>query len=174
MSATKLTMDALADYQQAGAYKAQARATAQTGDVQARLMERDAVANDAIAMQNNRMQRRNAQSELAAVRSDNAVSNLISDGTGLEREMDMASRLEREINIRTDDALRQSSNMRNQAAYTRWDADLQASVLKRKAYGSKMSAIGNLVSASVELGKGAWDKWGVEGADTETTTKKGT
>lgn len=149
---------AYGDYQQAGALKAQAKMTSQAGDAQAKLMERDAAANDAVALQNDRMQRRNARSELAAVRADNAVSNLMSDGTGLERETDMATRLEREINVQTDDALRRSSNMRAQAAYTRWDSDLTASSLRRQAHGSNISALGNLAGSLITLGGGMYDQ----------------
>ncbi len=156
---TKPIMKAAGNYQQANAYKAQAKATAQAGEAQARLMERDAAANDAIALQNNRMQQRNAQSEVSTVRADNADSNLISDGTGLNREIDMASRLQHEINIQTNDALRQSSNLRNQAAFTRWDANQQASNLKRSAHGYNVSAIGNLALATAKIGNWALDEW---------------
>lgn len=163
-SAVTSAFKAYGDYHQAGALKAQARATSQAGEAQAKLMERDAAANDAVALQNDRMQRRNARSELATVRTDNAVSNLAADGTGLEREMDMATRLEREINVQTDDALRRSSNMRAQAAYTRWDSDMMASSLRRQAHGSNVSALGNLASAVIALGGGAWDEWKANGA----------
>lgn len=163
-SAVTSAFRAYGDYQQAGALKAQAKVTSQAGDAQAKLLERDAAANDAVALQNDRMQRRNARSELAAVRADNAVSNLVADGTGLEREIDMATRLEREINVQTDDALRRSSNMRTQAAYTRWDSDMMASSLRRQAHGSNISALGNLASSLITLGGGAWDKWKTDGA----------
>ncbi len=163
MAATNFVVGAVDHYQRARSYQAEASATKQAGEAQARFMERDAAVNDAIALQNNRMMRRNAQSEQAAVRADNAVANLVADGTGLNREMDMAARLEHEINIQTDDALRQSSNMRNQAALTRWNTDVQAINLKRKASGSNMSALGNLAGAAAALGAGAWDyNWGAE------------
>ncbi len=171
---TKPITDAAGNLQQAYAYKAQAKATAQAGDAQARFMERDAAANDAVAMQNNRMMQRNSRSELSTVRTDNADSNLVSDGTGLSREIDMASRLQHEIDIQTNDALRQSSNMRTQAAYTRWDANQQASNLKRLAHGSNMSAIGNLALATAKIGFWADDEWGLfkDTGTSKTAAKK--
>lgn len=162
--ATNYIIKAANEFQQSQAFKAQAQATGMVGEAQARLMENQASLNDAIAMDNDRMRRRNARNELSAVRVDNAASNLMSDGTGLSREIDMATRLEREINTQTDAALRQGHNLRSQAAYTRWDAGIQAQNLRRQAHGNKMSALGNLVGAVATIGVGAYSQ--------STSTKK--
>lgn len=153
-TAAQMVIQAANDYQQSRAYKAQAHATGLAGEAQARILESQAARGKVIAMENDRMQRRNARSELSAVRADNAASNLLSDGTGFTRELDMATRLEHEINSQTDAALRQSSDLSNQAAYTRWDAGVQAQNLRRKARGSNLSALGNLVGSMAQIGFG--------------------
>lgn len=163
-TAITLLLQAANQYQQSQAYKAQANATAQTGEAQARLLEKQAAQNNAIAMENDRMKRRNARNELSAVRLDNAASNLLSDGTALSREIDMATRLEHEINVQTDAALRQGSDLRNQASYTRWDADIQSHNLRRKARSSNVSALGSLIGSFASIGAGLYQASGTASA----------
>lgn len=155
--ATTYLLKAASDYQQAQAYKAQANATGKAGEAQAQIMQQQAALSDAVAMDNDHMRRRNARNELSAVRVDNAASNLLSDGTGLSREIDMATRLEHEINSQTDAALRQGHDLRTQAAYTRWDAGVQAQNLRRQAHGSKVSAVGNLAGTAAMFGVAAYE-----------------
>lgn len=145
LAAASSAVNAVGSYAQGRAYKAQSNATLQATETQAKLQEQEADANKKRALTNSRMMHRNANSEMASVVADNAASNLVNDGTALQRSLDTAGRLEREINIQTDQLLERSDQLRKQAALTRWNGQLQAISLKTAAKGAYIGAVGSLL-----------------------------
>lgn len=145
LAAASSAANAVGSYAQGRAYKAQSKATYQAAETQAKLQEQEADANKNRALSNSRMMHRNANTEMASVLADNAASNLINDGTALQRSLDTAGRLEREINVQTDQLLERSDQLRKQAALTRWNGQLQASSLKTAAKGAYIGAVGSLL-----------------------------
>lgn len=113
----------------------------------------DAMVNT--AMENHRREQRNAQMQTAHARADAGANNLLREGSTLNRETDLATRLEDEITARSRAALQEAENVRLQGAMEAWDTRLQAKAAKRRAWAS-------LLGAGVGAA-GAFASWGGSG-----------
>ena len=131
---------------QAKAEYDQGRALKQAADLQLHLNERRARDITATALDNRRRGQRNARAELALARADGARSNLASDGSALTRETDLATRLEDDINNRTNAALQEVNTLRSQSALDNWDLRNQARQSRIRSLGSGLAAAGSLFS----------------------------
>ncbi len=96
------------------------------------------------AMENNRREQRNAQAQLASARVDAAASNIVSSGTAAVRERDLATRLEDDINNRTNAALQEANSTRTQGAYDAFDLRSQSSQARLRGKGAWLGAAGGL------------------------------
>lgn len=120
----------------------------------------DAMVNT--AMENHRREQRNAQMVTAQARADAGTANLLREGSTLQRETDLATRLEDEITARSRAALQDAEAVRLQGAMEAWDTRLQAKAAKRRALGSLLGAGVGAVSAVGSL-------WGSSAAPAEQT-----
>lgn len=98
-----------------------------------------------IALENQRRSQKNARMRMAAVKADAAASNLLSSGTTLQREVDMATRLEDEINNATAGALAEANNIRTQGALTSWNTRMQASAAKNRSLAAGIGGVGSVL-----------------------------
>lgn len=141
-------VEATQQHEQSKAYRRAAAATEQEAN-------RRAAAITDTAMENQRRSQRNAQMQLAAARADAGASNLLREGTALLRERDLATRLEDEINNRTDAALQEADTTRRQGALDAWNLRVQARNAHNSMLGTALSAAGGLTNDL--FGKqGAW------------------
>lgn len=131
---------------QAKAEYDQGRALKQAADLQQRLNEQRAQAMTDTALDNRRRGQRNAQMELARARGDAARSNLAADGSTLTRETDLATRLEDDINNRTNAALQEVNTLRSQSALDNWDLRNQARQSRIRSLGTALNASSSLFS----------------------------
>lgn len=131
---------------QAKAEYDQGRALKQAADLQQRLNEQRAQAMTDTALDNRRRGQRNAQMELARARGDAARSNLAADGSTLTRETDLATRLEDDINNRTNAALQEVNTLRSQSALDTWDLRNQARQSGIRSLGTALNASSSLFS----------------------------
>ncbi len=96
------------------------------------------------AMENQRRELRNANMQLASARADAAASNLTSAGSVIVREMDLATRLEDDINNRTNAALHEANTIRTQGEYEARDLEMQSSQARLRSKGAWLGAAGGL------------------------------
>ena len=96
------------------------------------------------AMENQRREQRNAQMQVASARVDAAASNLASAGTASVRETDLATRLEDDINNRTNAALHEANTLRTQGEYDARDLEMQSSQARMRGKGAWLGAAGGL------------------------------
>lgn len=130
-------MDASAERKQAREFNAAA-------EERRRLAENQAGAITRTAMENNRREQRNAQSAMASARADAAASGLSGSGTAAVRDLDLATRLEDDINNRTNAALQEANTARSQGAYDANDLRMQASQARLRSKGAWLGAAGGL------------------------------
>ena len=131
---------------QAKAEYDQGKALKSAADLQQRLNEQRAQAMADTALDNQRRSQRNAHLEIARARGDAARSNLAADGSTLTRETDLASRLEDDINNRTNAALQEVNTLRSQSALDNWDLRNQARQSRIRSLGSAIGAAGSIFS----------------------------
>ena len=129
---------------EASAERKQARALNAAAEERRRLAENQAGAIAHTALENQRREQRNAQMQLASARADAAASNLLASGTAGVRERDLASRLEDDINNRTNAALQEANTIRAQGAYDANDLRTQASQARLRSKGAWLGAAGGL------------------------------
>lgn len=109
-----------------------------------RLAENQAGAITRTAMENSRREQRNAHAQLATARADAAASGIAASGTATVRETDLATRLEDDINNRTNAALHEANTLRSQGAYDAHDLRTQASQARSRSKGAWLGAAGAL------------------------------
>lgn len=132
-TAAEKTVEAVASYQQGRQLKKVANMQEQNAADRA-----DAMVNT--AMENHRREQRNAQMVTAQARADAGANNLLREGSALNRETDLATRLEDEITARSRAALQEADAVRLQGTMEAWDTRLQAKAAKRRAFGSLLGA----------------------------------
>ncbi|MBE6415342.1 MAG: hypothetical protein E7032_02285 [Akkermansiaceae bacterium] len=129
---------------EASAERKQAREFNAAADERRRLAENQAGALTRTAMENNRREQRNAQMQLATARADAAASGILSSGTAEVRERDLATRLEDDINNRTNAALQEANTIRSQGTYDALDLQAQGSQARLRSKGAWLGAAGGL------------------------------
>lgn len=142
-SAAAKTAQAIGEHEQGKAYRRAAQATEQTARNRAESITRT-------AMENHRREQRNAQMQMARARADAGASNLLSSGSAELRERDLATRLEDEINNRTDAALDEATRTRQQGRLDAWNLRQQARNAHNSMLGSALEAAINLAGAGVQ------------------------
>lgn len=141
-------VEATQQHEQSKAYRRAAAATEQEAN-------RRAAAMTETAMENQRRAQRNARMQLASARADAGASNLLNDGSVAVRERDLATRLEDEINNRTDAALQEADTTRRQGALDAWNLRVQSRNAHNSMLGTALGAAGGLTNDL--FGKqGAW------------------
>ena len=129
---------------EASAERKQAREYNAAAEERRRLAENQADAITRTALENQRREQRNARSQVATARADAAASNLMSGGTATVRESDLATRLEDDINNRTNAALQEANNLRSQGAYDAHDLQMHARQARLRSQGAWMGAAGGI------------------------------
>ena len=142
-------MEARAERRQAREMQAAADETRRIADNQAGVITRT-------AMENQRREQRNAQMQMASARADAATSNLASSGTVSVRETDLATRLEDDINHRTNAALQEANTVRTQGEYNARDLEMQAEQARVRSKGAWLGAAGGLFKG---LSTVDWDQF---------------
>lgn len=142
-TAAAKTAQAIGEHEQSKAYRRAAQVTEQNAKKRA-----DSITNT--AMENQRREQRNARMQIARARADAAASNLLSSGSVSEREKDLASRLEDEINSRTDAALEEAARTQQQGILDAWNLRQQARNAHNSMLGSALEAVAGLASAGVK------------------------
>lgn len=144
---------------EASAERKQAREFNAAADERRRLADNQAGAITRTAMENNRREQRNAQMQLAAARADAAASGLLGSGSAAVRERDLATRLEDDINNRTNAALQEANTIRAQGAYDANDLRTQAAQARLRSKGAWLGAAGGIFRglSSVNLSSGGSD-----------------
>ncbi|MCQ2365213.1 MAG: hypothetical protein MJ051_06645 [Akkermansia sp.] len=130
-------VEATQQHEQSKAYRRAAAATEQEAN-------RRAAAMTETAMENQRRAQRNARMQLASARADAGASNLLNDGSVAVRERDLATRLEDEINNRTDAALQEADTTRRQGALDAWNLRVQSRNAHNSMLGTALGAAGGL------------------------------
>ena len=82
--------------------------------------------------------------QLATARADAAASGILSSGTAEVRERDLATRLEDDINNRTNAALQEANTIRSQGTYDALDLQAQGSQARLRSKGAWLGAAGGL------------------------------
>lgn len=103
----------------------------------------DAITNT--ALENHRRNQKNARARMAAAKADAASSNVLSTGTILQRELDMATRLEDEINNSTNAALAEANTTRTQGTLTSWNTRMQAKAAKNRSLAAGIGGVGSVL-----------------------------
>lgn len=127
------------------AYKQESRNLEQVANVQEQSSVEHAESMVNTAMRNARAERRNANDQLSHAVADAAASNLAEDGSVIVRERDLATRLQDDINLRTDAALQEANTTRKQGALDAWNTRMSAARSRSMARSSLISGIGSLV-----------------------------
>ncbi len=131
---------------EASAAREQAKGLNRAAAEQERLAARQAAAMEGTASRNQMRAARNAVAELGHVRVDAAVSNTAQEGSTYSRGVDMATRLQDEINASANEQLERANSMRSQAAYDAWDLRNQARRSKMQGRAALVSGVGSLFS----------------------------
>lgn len=129
---------------EASAERRQAREYNAAAEERRRLAENQAGAITRTALENQRREQRNARSQVSTARADAAASNLMSGGTATVRETDLATRLEDDINNRTNTALQEANTLRSQGAYDAHDLQMHARQARLRSQGAWMGAAGGI------------------------------
>ena len=129
---------------EASAERKQARELSAAANERRRLSETQAGAITRTALENQRRDQRNARMQLATATADAAASNILGSGTAAVRERDLATRLEDDINNRTNAALQEANTIRSQGAYDALDLNAQSSQARLRSKGAWLGAAGGL------------------------------
>lgn len=144
-AATTATASMVPRLMEAHAYKKESKNLLRAADTQEHLANEQANAITKTALRNARAENKNANAELSRAFADAGASNLSEDGSVAVRESDLATRLQDEINLHTDTALREANTTRAQGAYDAWNTRNAAMRAKRMARSSIISGLGSLV-----------------------------
>lgn len=132
-------MEAVGDFQQQ-------RDLRRAADAQQKMTTARAETMTATAQQNHQRGQRNAAMQLAQARADAGASNTVREGSTLQRETDLATRLEDELTAQTTAAMQDADNLRMQGAMEAWNLKQQASAAKTRAVGSLLSGVGGALN----------------------------
>lgn len=143
-SAAAKTAQAIGEHEQSRAYRRAAKTTEENA------RNRAADITDT-AMENQRREQRNARMQLARARADAGASNLLSAGSVSKREMDLATRLEDEINSRTDAALEEASRTWQQGRLDAWNLRQQSRNAHNSMLGSALESAVNILGAGMKV-----------------------
>lgn len=130
-------VEASSERKQAREYNAAAEERRRLADNQAAVVTRT-------ALENRRREQRNAQAQLATAGADAAASNLQAGGTSTVRELDLATRLEDDINNSTNAALQEANTLRSQGAYDAHDLQMHARQARLRSQGAWLGASAGL------------------------------
>ncbi len=119
----------------------------QAADEQQYLANQQAEAYEETASANQRRGSRNAIAELAKNRVDAAASNTAQEGSTYLRGVDLATRLQDEIDANANELLTRANTIRRQGAYDAWDLRNQAKQSYTSGVGSAVSGVGSLFSS---------------------------
>ena len=144
-AATAATASVLPKLYEAKAYKLESKNLNAAAAAQEKLTEAQAEAMVNTALRNARAGNKNAHDELGHAAADAGASNLATEGSVAVREADLATRLQDDINLRTEAALQEANTTRQQGAYNAWNTRMAAQRSKSMARGSLISGIGSLV-----------------------------
>ncbi len=139
----------------------QSKSLKRAANEQERLSNMQADAIEYSASENQKRMARNAQAELGHARVDAALSNTIQEGSTHQRELDLATRLQDDINAAANEQLSRANSVRQQGALDAWDLRNQARQSRAEGYGAVASGVGSLLSGlAKELGgqSGAGEK----------------
>lgn len=136
----------LPDAYQAYALNKQSKAYNNIAAAQERQAKRQAAQMEDTAVANQQRAARNAAARMAAARSDAAASNLATDGSAHMRELDLATRLQDEINLNANAALEEAGRTREQGKLQAWNTRNATAQAKMGAVGAGLSAMGGLFS----------------------------
>ncbi|MCH5284898.1 MAG: hypothetical protein J1E42_04785 [Akkermansiaceae bacterium] len=154
-AATATAATALPKVFESRAYRQESRNLAAAADQQERLSNAQAEVMINTALRNARAEARNANEQMSHARADAAASNLADEGSVAVRETDLATRLQDDINLRTQTALQEANTTRDQGAYNAWNTRLASQRAKSAARSSLISGIGSLVGGlGASLGAG--------------------
>lgn len=129
---------------EASAQRKQEREYNAAAEERRRLAEAQAAVITRTALENRRREQRNAQAQLATAAADAAASNLLSGGTSTVRELDLATRLEDDINNSTSAALHEANTIRSQGAYDAHDLQMHARQARLRSQGAWLGASAGL------------------------------
>ena len=136
---------------QASSQRQQSAAYREAADNQWKLANRTAEVITATALENQRRSERNARMQLAETRAGAAAGNLLQEGSVIQRETDLATRLEDEISNQTQAALQEANDTRLQGLYDRRNLLLHAGNARSNSRVSLLSgtvgALGALASS---------------------------
>lgn len=138
-TAVDKTMEAVGGFQQS-------RELRRTADEQAKLAAAQAEKMTATALKNHQRGQRNAALQLSQARADAGAANTVREGSTLQRETDLATRLEDELTAQTTAALQDADNLRMQGAMEAWNLKQQASAAKTRAVGSLLGGAGGALN----------------------------
>ncbi len=116
-----------------------------SADAQWQLAGQQASAIEGIARTNQARGSRNAHMEQGRVRVDAAASNTAQEGSTYRRGVDMATRLQDDINAAANEQLERANQMRRQAAYDAWNTRNQAKQSRMSGIGAIASGLGSLI-----------------------------
>lgn len=147
-AAAAKTAQAIGEHEQSKAYRRAATVTEQNAKNRA-----ESIAD--IAMENQRREQRNARLQLARARADAGASNLLTSGSTSMRELDLATRLEDEINSRTDAALEEATRTYQQGRLDAWNLRQQS----RNAFNSMLGPLLESTSHYASTGMKAYNAY---------------
>ncbi len=131
---------------EAGASFSQSKALRRAASEQERVAGQQAAAIEGVASENQMRGSRNAAAQLGHARADAAVSNTLQDGSTHRRGVDLATRLQDEINATANEQLLRANSIRTQAAYDAWDLRNQSRQSRLMGIGAVASGVGSLLS----------------------------
>ena len=146
-SATIATVaKALPDAFQAYALNKQSKSLNSIAHEQERLAAQQAAHMENAAVNNQQRGAKNAAAHLAAARADAAASHLAPEGSAHQREQDLATRLQDEINLQANAMLDKADQIRKQGALNAWNTRHAAAQAKIGSIGAGFSTIGSIFS----------------------------
>lgn len=140
-TAASVAANALPNVLQAYALNKQSKSYNSIAEEQERLSNRQADLMEDAAVANQQRAARNATAQLAMARADAAASGLAAEGSARTRELDLATRLQDEINNQTDAALDEADHTRKQGAVHAWHARNYAAQAKTRSITSIFQAL---------------------------------
>lgn len=146
-TAAAATASAIPRVLESRAYKRESKNLAAAANVQESLSAEQSEAVINTALRNARAESRNAAEQMARAYADAGASNTAEDGSTVVRERDLATRLQDDINLRTESALQEANQTRRQGAYDAWNTRMASQRAKSMARGSLASGVGSLVGS---------------------------
>lgn len=128
---------------QASAQRKESKMLTQAAEMQRILDEKQARSMTSVALENQIRSSRNDRMELAQARSDAGASNLLSEGSVVVREQDLATRLQDSITNAANEQLQQVNSLRQQSSLNYQNTRNSAA---RASYGAYSSLVGGVAT----------------------------